>query len=370
MVAMRKAVLATAGVGFGIAARHLLKTRSKADLRGKVVLITGGSRGLGLALARQFAAEGCRLALCARNEQELERAARDLESRGAEVRAFPCDVTDRVQVSRLVDRTTTHFGRIDVLVNNAGVIQVGPMENMAIEDFEYAMNVMFWGVVYTTLAVLPQMLSRNGSAAGRIVNITSIGGKVSVPHLLPYNCAKFAATAFSEGLRAELWGKGIVVTTIAPGLMRTGSYLNAWFKGNAERESTWFGLSASMPAISMDAARAARQIVKATKRGDSEKVLTTAATVLARAHGLFPGATSALLGAAAPAFASRLAPRREGERSGRGDAPVTLALAQAASASGAQGCRALPPARMVQAPNQFEHSGRFLTLAESLLSHR
>lgn len=292
---MRKALFAAAGVGAGLAARHLLKTRSEAALRGNVVLITGGSRGLGLALAREFAAEGCRLALCARDERELERAKRDLQSRGANVEIFRCDVSDRADVDRLIRNTMEHFGAIDVLVNNAGVIQVGPLENMTIEDFEHAMNVMFWGVVHTTLAVLPSMLKRKG---GRIVNITSIGGKVSVPHLLPYTCAKFAAAGFSEGLRAELTGKGISVTTVAPGLMRTGSYLNAWFKGNAEQESTWFGLSASLPGISMSGERAARQIVRAVKRGQSERVLTTAATILARAHGVAPGLTSILLATA------------------------------------------------------------------------
>jgi short-subunit dehydrogenase len=166
------------------------------------------------------------------------------------------------------------------------------------------MRVMFWGVVYPTLAVLPRMLERRG---GRIVNITSIGGKVAVPHLLPYTCAKFAAVGFSEGLRAELARDGIAVTTIAPGLMRTGSALNAYFKGRAEREYQLFSVVGSLPFISMDAERAARQIVQATKRGEAERILSIPAVLLARFHGLFPGLLANLLG-----LANRLLPGPDG----------------------------------------------------------
>jgi len=163
---------------------------------------------------------------------------------------------------------------------------------MTVPDFKAAMDVMYWGTVYPSLAVLPQMQARG---QGRIVNITSIGGKVSVPHLVPYSCAKFAAVAFSEGLRAELAADGIVVTTIVPGLMRTGSHLNAEAKGNQDGEWVRFALAASLPLISMDAEQAAREIVAATRRGEAERILSLPATLLARFHGLFPGTTANLL---------------------------------------------------------------------------
>ena len=278
-----------------VASIALFRSRSP-DLAGRVVLITGGSRGLGLALAREFAAEGCWIAICARDAGELAAAREDLEGRGAEVFATECDVSDRSQVEAMVDRVSARFGRVDILVNNAGEIQVGPVESMAMEDFERAMQVMFWGTVYPTMALLPHFRGRSEGPAPRIVNITSIGGKVAVPHLLPYTCAKFAAVGFSEGLRAELAGKGVKVVTIAPGLMRTGSHLNAWFKGDADREATWFSLGAATPGISMNAERAARQIVAAASRGDAEKILTTSANVLARIHGMFPGVTADVLG--------------------------------------------------------------------------
>ena len=232
---MRKAALALGSAAFGAGVGlALFRTSRKADLSGQVVLITGGSRGLGLALAREFGSRGAELILCARNSDELERARHDLSNIRGKVLTIPCDVTDPAQVSACIAEGVSTLGRIDILVNNAGTISVGPLHTMAIEDFEQAIEVMFWGVIYTTMAILPHFRQRG---SGRIVNITSIGGKVSVPHLLPYSCAKFAATAFSEGLSAELRGSGIRVLTIAPGLMRTGSFVERLFQGRRKRGS-------------------------------------------------------------------------------------------------------------------------------------
>ncbi len=275
----------------GLAAWGLL-SRKQASMKGQVVAITGGSRGLGLQLAHDFAALGCRLALCARSGEELESARKELEARGAQVYTHECDVSDRKQVGKFIDGTFERFGRIDVLVANAGVIQVGPIESMKIEDFEQAMGVMFWGVLYPVWAVMPHMLERG---RGRIVTITSIAGKVSVPHLVPYSCAKFAAVALSEGLRAELGPKGIQVLTVAPGLMRTGSFLNALFKGKQADEFRWFGLGATLPGVSMDAERASSQIISAMRGGKTEKILTAPAQFLARLHGAFPELTTSLM---------------------------------------------------------------------------
>lgn len=286
---VRRQAYWAAGAAALVAARTLYRKFSQEDIAGQAVLITGGSRGLGLAMARAFAAQGCRIAICARDGDELERARQDLAQRGAPVYTAVCDIADRAQVERLIEDVMEHYGSIDILVNNAGIIQVGPVESMTVEDFRQAMDVMFWGTVYPTMALLPHLLRRR---SGRIVNITSIGGKVAVPHLLPYTCAKFAAVGFSEGLRAEVASQGVKVVTIAPGLMRTGSFLNAWFKGDHDRESLWFGLGASLPVVTISAKRAADQIVAATRRGEAECVLSTPATLLARFHGMFPGLTA------------------------------------------------------------------------------
>src|SRR2546423_2196253 len=293
-------MLAAAGAGTLMAARALYRRWLEYDLGGKTVLVTGGWRGLGLVLAREFAEEGANVAICARDPAELERARRDLEGRGARVFAFPCDVTERAQVKELVEVVTRRFGPVDVLVNNAGVIQVGPLEVMTLEDFEQAMAVHFWGPLYTTLAVLPRMRARRD---GRIVNISSIGGKIAVPHLVPYSASKFALAGLSEGLRAELLKYNVVVTTVCPGLMRTGSPRNATFKGQHRAEYAWFALSDALPVTSIQAERAARQIVEATKRGQAELVITTQAVLAVKFRALFPEAAADVL-----ALVNRLLP--------------------------------------------------------------
>jgi short-subunit dehydrogenase len=270
------------------------------DLRHKTVLITGGSRGLGLVMAREFAREGSRLVLCARDEQELEQARLDLEGLGAEVMIVSCDVTNKEDVDAMIASVNSRFGGVDVLINNAGVIQVGPIEVMTREDFELAMQAHFWGPLNTILAVLPSMRQRR---TGRIVNISSIGGKVSVPHLVPYSASKFALVGLSKGLRAELMKDGIKVTTVCPGLMRTGSPRNADFKGKHEFEYAWFSISDALPLLSVSAENAARQIVRACKRGDAELVISVPAKIAVLFEALFPEAMSQML-----AIANRVLP--------------------------------------------------------------
>lgn len=275
-----------------LAVQRWLRHRRAVPLDGKVVLITGGSRGLGFLLAQEFAREGCSVAICARDEPELRAAQQRLMWQGAEVLALVCDVSDEAQVHYMIDQVTAHYGRIDILVNNAAALSVGALSALTLEDFHEAMNVMFWGVVHSTLAILPQMRERR---SGQIVNITSIGGKVSLPHMLHYSAAKFAATGFSEGLRAELSQDGIVITTIVPGLMRSGAFQNTRFKGEQEREYTWFALADSLPGISVSAEKVARSVIDATIHGDAERILSLPASIMARVNGLFPGISSNLL---------------------------------------------------------------------------
>ncbi len=285
-----RALLAAGGLA--LVGRVALGKLREADLTGQVVLITGGSRGLGYLLARQFAREGCKIVICARTAQDLERAREQLESEGAEVLSVPCDLSDRASAEELVRRATERFGRVDIVVNNHGIIQIGPVDTMTHEQFQEAMDIIFWGTVNTTLAVLPQMLERR---SGRIVLITSIGAKIAVPHLLPYTCAKWAQQGFAEGLRAELRKHGIRVTAIAPGTMRTGSYVNVSVNSKKQAEFGWFALGASLPVISMSAERAARYVVLATKRGDSQEVLSPQAKAAALFHGVFPGTMSDIM---------------------------------------------------------------------------
>lgn len=299
-----------AAVG-GMAAVAAVRRRRRARLRGQTVLITGGSRGLGLELARRFGAEGCSVAICARDERELRSAARELRRRGIPVLAYPADVSRPDEVADVVAVAERRFGAVDVLVNNAGVIQAAPLEDTTRADFEEAMDAIFRGTLHATRAVLPGMLARG---SGRVVNITSIGGEVPIPHLLPYVSAKFATVGFSEGLRTELAGTGVGVTTVVPGLMRTGSPVHARFGGQREEEYAWFSLAASLPFTSMSAGRAARKIVEAAARGKTYVVLSWQAKALRLAHALAPTATLQVLG-----MVNRLLPSAsDTERPGRG----------------------------------------------------
>lgn len=273
-------------VGAALAARRRSRRKHWPNFQGRVVAITGGTRGLGLALAREFARRGARLAICGRSGITLEEARRDLEQRGAAVLALNYDVADGRSATEFVREVQRHFGIVDVLINNAGLLNVGPVESMNWDDFDLAMRIHYWAPLNTTLAVLPSMRARRN---GRIVNIASIGGLISVPHLLPYGPSKAALIGLSEGLRAELAKDGIWVTTVCPGLIRTGSPRHAQFKGRHRLEYAWFKLVDLLPIITMSPERAARRIVEACRRGDAELILTWPARVAAGLHGLAPG---------------------------------------------------------------------------------
>ena len=259
------------------------------NLEGRSALITGGSRGLGLAIARELGRLGAHVTLAARDQPELDAAHEDLAARGIESSTVLCDLTDRAAASDLVEQVVAVRGRLDVLVNNAGVIQVGPIEHMQTADFEEAMDVHFWAPLQTMLTAIPVMRRQGG---GRIVNIASIGGKIGVAHLVPYCASKFALVGLSTAMRGELAKDGVLVTTVSPGLMRTGSPFNARFKGRHREEFAWFTVSDSIPLLTVDAARAARQIVEACRAGDAELVVGWPAKLIAIANAVAPAAVA------------------------------------------------------------------------------
>ena len=306
----RCVLIGAAGLG-AIMAAQAWRRRANYDFSGKSVVITGGSRGLGLVIARELADEGARLTLLARDEEELARAADDLRTRQpfADVSTVAADVRRRYDAERAIAQTLERFGSIDVLINNAGVIQVGPLDHMKLGDYEDAMNTHFWGPLYMVMASLPHM-RRQGE--GRIVNVSSIGGRIAVPHMVPYSASKFALAGLSDGLRVELARDNIVVTTVCPGLMRTGSPVNAMFKGQRPQEYAWFAISDSLPLTSINADRAARQIVEACRRGDAELVITVQAKIAILARTVAPE-----LFASAMAMINRLLPPPTGPEGDR-----------------------------------------------------
>jgi NAD(P)-dependent dehydrogenase (short-subunit alcohol dehydrogenase family) len=269
-------------------------------LAGQVAIVTGGSRGLGLRIAQELARSGCTLAICARTGAEVHAAALELAALGHGVLARAVDVSDPGQAAAFVAEVEARYGRVDLLVNNAGIIQAGPLEEMTLDDFHHCVDIDFWGGVYMTYAALPGMKARG---CGTIANITSIGGDVAIPHLLPYSCAKAAATAFSEGLTAELGGTGVRVVTVAPWLMRTGSLPYVYFKGRHEAEARLFGLALA-PVLSLDADRAARRIVNGIARGEARVTVGVLAKLARAAHALAPGLFARTMGQA-----GRLMPR-------------------------------------------------------------
>jgi NAD(P)-dependent dehydrogenase (short-subunit alcohol dehydrogenase family) len=336
----RLATLAAAGVGAYYLYRAL---RPGYDFRGKNVLITGGSRGLGLVLGRQLTRAGANLAICARDPDELGRAFEQLTTTGARVVAAECDITDPARVREFVAVARQRLGPIDVLINNAGVIGVGPLETQRVEDFELAMKTHFWATLYFCLEVIPEMKARQ---TGRIVNITSFGGRVAVPHLIPYCASKFAQVGLSDGLRAELARFGVTVTTVCPGLMRTGSHLQAEFKGRHEEEYSWFALGAGMPGLSINAERAARQILRGVALGDAEVVVTLPAKLAIIARALFPNlvqCVSAAVNRFALPEAGGVGPLRVKGYASRGKLPEALTTLNDAAAPENNELPATPP---------------------------
>jgi short-subunit dehydrogenase len=253
--------------------------------RDKVAFITGGSRGLGLEIARQICAQRGKVALVARDAGELAGAKTELDRFATEVLTIACDLLDGAQIQSAIQETIDRFGKIDILINNAGIVQIGPLDHMKIEDFDRAMRLHFWAPFVLTIQIVPHMRANGG---GRIVNISSIGGKVAVPHMTPYSASKFALTGFSDAVRAELAHDKIFVTTVTPGMMRTGSQVHATFKGDHSAEYKWFELSSRLPLASISAERAARKILSACRRGKPTLVMPWTAYFIIAANALFP----------------------------------------------------------------------------------
>jgi NAD(P)-dependent dehydrogenase (short-subunit alcohol dehydrogenase family) len=285
-------LVAGAALGAACLARQAVRWSRWFSFRGKVVLVAGGSRGLGLVLARKLVAAGAKVAICARTAEDVERAGKELAEHGGDVFGMACDIRDPAQVETLVRRVEGLWGPIDVLLNVAGVIQVGPLDSMTLKDFHVAMDTHCFGALHTILAVLPGMRRRRW---GRIVNIASIGGKQAVPHLVPYDASKFALVGLSNGLRTELAQDGILVTTACPTLMRTGSQRNATFKGRHRQEYAWFSLGGATPIVSMSAERAADQILRACQYGEAELYITNWLNPPVIATQLFPALTREVL---------------------------------------------------------------------------
>ena len=196
------------------------------QLKGKVAAITGAGSGIGQALALELAELGCELALSDNNQQALEQTLQQVRSQGVKCSASALDVADREAVYAWADQVVAEHGRVNLIFYNAGVALSETVENMSYDNFEWLMNINFWGVVYGTKAFLPYLKQ---SGDGHIVNISSIFGIIGVPTQSAYNAAKFAVKGFTESLREELdiEGSSVSATCVHPGGVKTAIARNS-----------------------------------------------------------------------------------------------------------------------------------------------
>jgi NAD(P)-dependent dehydrogenase (short-subunit alcohol dehydrogenase family) len=258
---------------------------AKGPFQDRVVWITGASRGIGAALARRFTQEGARVALTARSAGDLSRLAEELSVARGQARAFPADVSDTEEIQRAFGGIIETWGRVDVLVNNAGYGVAGFVDSVPLEAFQKNMEVNFFGALRAIQAVLPLMKE---ARRGLIVNVSSILGKRSVPYYASYCATKFALNALSESLRVELKPWGIDVVSICPGLIETPFHESGErYGGELPLRPRWRGMSAD---------RCARKIVRACRRRPRERIVTFHAWLLATLNRFFPGLVDRLLG--------------------------------------------------------------------------
>jgi NAD(P)-dependent dehydrogenase (short-subunit alcohol dehydrogenase family) len=255
------------------------------DLRGKVVVVTGAGSGIGRALALALVQRGAEVSISDVNEQSLAETVALLRG-GAQVSSHVVDVSDRAAWTRYAAAVEQRHGGADVIINNAGVAVRASIEDIDYEDFEFVMNVNFWGVVYGTKAFLPLLRKR---AAGHVVNISSINGMVPFANQSPYNSSKYAVLGFSETLMQELRGQPIRVTCVHPGGIRTNIVRNG--RGLNEGDAVRFDKIAKTSAED-----AAEQILRGVEKDRERVYVGVDAKVMAASKRLAPGLTVGLFG--------------------------------------------------------------------------
>ena len=237
--------------------------------RDNVVILTGASAGIGREMALQLAGQGARLALAARDAAKLEEVAAACRARGAKAVAVPTDVGDEAQCRALVERTVAEYGRVDTLVNNAGIGMWARFDEMTdLAPFERIMRVNYLGSVYCTHYALPHLKA----SRGRIVGVSSLTGKTGVPTRSGYAASKHAMAGFFDSIRIELAGSGVTVTMVYPGFVATGIRERAF---GPDGRPLGAGNSPVREREVMSAGECARQIVAAAAGRRRERIMTT-----------------------------------------------------------------------------------------------
>ena len=245
------------------------------DFRGTVGLVTGASSGIGAQLGRDLAARGMRVALVARRADRLRALSDEIGRGGGEAVAVECDVADRSAVEGAVAQVLDRYGRIDLLVNNAGYGRHVLFKDHDVEDIERMMRTNYLGVVYATKAVLPAMRAR---ARGWIVNISSVAGKLGQPDEAAYSATKFAVAGFSEGLAYEVAPLGLHVMVVYPALVRTEMFTPAVLARMPARATRTF----------IDPPAFTREVLRALERGAYEVTVPRYVGIAFAIRALFP----------------------------------------------------------------------------------
>ncbi|HEY7912125.1 MAG TPA: SDR family oxidoreductase [Blastocatellia bacterium] len=273
-------------------------------VRGTTAVITGATSGIGRATAIEFARAGARVVVAGRRKERLKELAGEIEAKGGEALAVPTDVAVQAQVERLVEKAIERFGRIDTLVNNAGVGLAARFSDTTLEDFRRVMDVNFWGAVYACKVAVPHMRAQSGG--GVIINVSSILGKRGIPFETAYCASKFALAGFSEALRAEVMSDAIDVSAIYPGAVETEIFESATNKTGLEIPS----YLPKFPAREM-----ARIIVRDARFPQPEIVFALDAQAINFFNKLAPGLIDFWLGFSVPFIEGM---RRGAQQSGPG----------------------------------------------------
>jgi len=256
---------------------------------GSTAVITGATSGIGRETAREFARAGARVVVAGRREERLQELVSEIDAKGGEALAVQTDVSDNTQVEQLVAKAAERFGRIDTLVNNAGVGIAARFEEQPLEDFRRVMAVNFWGAVYACKAVVPRM--RAQPTGGVIINVSSILGKRGMPFETSYCASKFALAGFAEALRTEVMADGIDVSTIFPGAVESEIWESAANKTGLE-------MPAFLPRF--PARGLARIIVRDARFPQPEVVIALDAQAINFFNTLVPGMMDFILGRSMP----------------------------------------------------------------------
>ena len=258
-------------------------------IRGTTVVITGATSGIGRETARAFARAGARVVVAGRREERLRERVQEIEGRGGEALAVRTDVADQAQVENLIEQSEERFGRVDTLINNAGVGIAGRFEEQSLDDFRRVMDINFWGAVYGCKAVVPRMKAQPGG--GVIINISSIFGRRGIPYETAYCSSKFALRGFSEALRVEVMADNIDVSTVFPGAVES----EIW-----ESASNQTGIEVPDVMPKFPARELARIIVQDARFPQPEIVMALDAQMIDFFNRLMPGMMDIVLGQSMP----------------------------------------------------------------------